>query len=483
MKSIAQNTVFNVTYKLLNMLFPMITSVYLTRVLGPIYLGKVTYAQNVLSYFLVFASFGIPTYGIREIAKVASDNASKSQVFTELFCLNTIFTVICSIAFSILINLWNYSRSDIALYICVGLSLYINVFNVDWFYAGIEEYVYITIRSAIIKGLSILAIFIFVRNQKDYIVYALITSVATTGNYFLNILNLKRKVALCFKEIDLKQHLKPVFILFITMLATDLYNQIDVTMLGIYYTEVEVAYYSSGVKLIRVINSITMAISSTILPRMSLMYEKGDIIKFNKLFSKTLEINILIAVPSSLGIMLISNEIVAILYGRNFYPTADVILVLAPIILIISVSYLVGSVVLTSTNNEKCLLYATFTGGLMNIALNSLFIPNYGMIGAAIASLAAEISVLIIHLFFSNKFIHIYWDKEYYKSILIGLSGMIFVVVLCKKHINSIFLSVFASVLMGGAVYFYILLKCKNKFLISAKNILKQKIKYFMKGR
>ena len=116
----------------------------------------------------------------------------------------------------------------------------------DWFYAGIEEYVYITIRSAIIKGLSILAIFIFVRNQKDYIVYALITSVATTGNYFLNILNLKRKVALCFKEIDLKQHLKPVFILFITMLATDLYNQIDVTMLGIYYTEVEVAYYSSG---------------------------------------------------------------------------------------------------------------------------------------------------------------------------------------------------------------------------------------------
>ena len=191
----------------------------------------------------------------------------------------------------------------------------------------------------------------------------------------------------------------------------------------------------------------------------------------------------MIAVPSSLGIMLISNEIVAILYGRNFYPTADVILVLAPIILIISVSYLVGSVVLTSTNNEKCLLYATFTGGLMNIALNSLFIPNYGMIGAAIASLAAEISVLIIHLFFSNKFIHIYWDKEYYKSILIGLSGMIFVVVLCKKHINSIFLSVFASVLMGVAVYFYILLKCKNKFLISAKNILKQKIKYFMKGR
>ena len=225
-----------------------------------------------------------------------------------------------------------------------------------------------------------------------------------------------------------------MFILFITMLATDLYNQIDVTMLGIYYTEVEVAYYSSGVKLIRVINSITMAISSTILPRMSLMYEKGDIIRFNKLFSKTLEIIILIAVPSSLGIMLISNEIVAILYGRNFYPTSDVILVLAPIILIISVSYLVGSVVLTSTNNEKCLLYATFTGGLINIALNSLFIPNYGMNGAAIASLAAEISVLIIHLFFSNKFIHI-------------------------------------------------LLKCKNKFLISAKNILKQKIIYFMKGR
>lgn len=471
MKSIAKNTIFNVGYKLLNMLFPMITSMYLTRVLGAEYLGKVTYAQNILSYFLIFASFGIPTYGTREIARVAQSKYYKSKVFTELFILNFIFTIICSVIFYIFIFFGaHHFGLNKTLYMCVGLALCMNIFNVDWFYSGVEEFAYIATRSFITKILSIVAIFMLIKKEQDYMVYALITSIATTGNYIFNIFNLNGKITIQIKNIDLKRHLKPVVILLITMLASDLYNQIDVTMLGIYYTANEVAFYSTGVKLIRVVNSITMAISSTTLPRMSLMYKNNDLLGFNELFSRTLENIILFAAPSVLGIMLLADKLIIVLFGESFYPTAKVVFSLAILIMIISISYLIGSIVLTATSNEKYLMFATFVGGISNIILNKILIPNYAMIGAACASIIAEIMVFIIHYFFSRRVLCTRLDKHYYVTIILGLAGLMVAVHLCKIYIKSASLCVILAIILGGTVYFSILLICKNKNIVIVKD-------------
>ena len=130
-KSIAVNIIFNVSYKLLNILFPMVTSVYLARVLGPLYIGKVSYAQNILSYFIVVASLGIPTYGMREIARVAGEKKQENRLFAELFLLSAISTILCSIVFTSMIFLIGRFKSEIELYLCVGLSLYMNIFNID----------------------------------------------------------------------------------------------------------------------------------------------------------------------------------------------------------------------------------------------------------------------------------------------------------------------------------------------------------------
>ena len=474
-KSIIKNTAFNVFYKLLNILFPLITSAYLARVLGPFYIGKVAYAQNIVSYFLAIASMGIPTYGIREVAKQVSNKKKLNKVFSELFVLNAISTFVCSFIYTTIIFFSGFFKSDLQLYVCVGLTLYMNVLNVDWFYSGNEKYAYITIRSFVIKMISLVSMVLLVKEQSDYLIYALLTSLATTGNYVLNMVNLRGRVKFQTRNLNLKQHIKPIFILLITVLATDLYNQIDVTMIGAWMSEEVVGYYSNGVKLVKTIYSITVAISATIMPRMCLLYSEKRTVEFNGLLNQVMEVVVLIAVPAAIGLMMVREPVVIILFGAEFMPTADIILLLAPIIIIISISYLVGSVVLTATINERCLLVATISGALVNIGCNCVFIPMWGMKGAVIASLVAEIVVLIIHIFYSYKYFRLLSGSKFFLSIIAGVLGMILVVIMCYKLWGESNIGYLLSALILGSIsYFLTLYFTRNPVISKIKNILKK---------
>lgn len=474
-KSIAKNALFNTSYKILNILFPLITSMYLARVLGPVYIGKVTYAQNIMSYFLVVASLGIPTYGTREIARVAQNKSNTNRVFTELFVMNAISSVVCSFVFTAVVFMVGQFRSDMKLYLCVGVTLYMNILNVDWFYSGKEEYVYITIRSFLIKILSIVSIFLFVQEESSYLTYAFIISLATTGNYILNIFNIRKRISFHFEHLNLKKHLKPVLILLMTLLATDLYNQIDITMIGAFRTEEEIGYYANGVKLIRIVYSITSAISATIIPRMSLLFAQKKIKEMNRLYNQILQIVLLIALPSSLGLIMLSKSIVSVLFGETFLPTSNIINILAVIIIIISISYLSGSVILTATNNEKYLLKATFSGAVGNIILNIVLIPQIGINGAAIASVISEFIVFIVHIYYAKKYVKIRVDKRYIYSLLASLSALLIIVVLCKKLFSSNWGILISSVLSGIILYFAMLSIMRNPVIGKCKKIISDK--------
>lgn len=461
-KSIATNTFFYVIYKVLNMLFPLVTSVYLARVLGPTYVGKVSYAQSILSYFTVVASLGIPTYGMREIAKVNNDSTKRNKIFSELFILNLFSSIVCSLVYSILILCVNNYHADIKLFFAVGLTLYLNIFNIDWFYSGQEEYVYISVRSLIIKIISLGAILFGVKNQSDYITYALITSVATTGNYVWNVINLRNRVKITIHGLDFKIHLKPVLVLLMTSLATDLYNQVDITMLGIMCSDDVVGYYSNGIRLIRMINTVTTAISATILPRMCLYYKEKKKEKYKELFWVIADVVIVIALPCTIGIILVAEPLVKVLFGIDFLPTVQIIQWLAPIILIISVSYLVGSVVLTSTNNERYLLRATITGSVTNVLLNALLIPFFSTIGAVVASLIGETAVFVIHFKYGRKYIQNKIDYKYIGSVVISSVVMAACVVGIQKFVSIPTIELILSVGIGAFIYVLMLFILHN---------------------
>lgn len=474
-KSIFKNSAFNVAYKLLNVLFPMITAVYVARVLMPAGVGKVSYAQNILTYFVVVASLGIPTYGARELARILNYSARVNKLFSELSVINFFSTLVCSVAYIALIFVVPSFRNEWALYVVSGIQLFLNIFNVDWFYTGNEEYVYITIRSTLIKVVSIICLFLFVKNRDDYVTYALINSLAVSSNYLLNVCHLRGRVSLTFKKLNFEIHIRPILILLLTNLATDLYNQIDVTMLGLMCTDDVVGYYSYAIRLVRIVTTVSTAIAITTLPRMSQYYIENKTVEFNKLFNKTLNAVITIVLPCMVGIVLVSNSAVRIVYGESFAPSASILRMLSPIFIIVAISYECGSIVLTATNNEKYLLIATLSGAATNIMLNSLLIPISAGTGAAIASVCAECVVMVIHIYFSRKYIQFNIQIKDLISIVMALIGMIILVVFIQKVLYAYeFVSFLTSVCFGALIYFFILSVLKNSIMQEVIKKIKQ---------
>ena len=475
-KSIATNTVFNVSYKLLNLLFPLITSAYLARILGPESLGKVSYAQSIMSYFLVIASLGIPTYGMREIAKASADVVRRNKVFSELFTINTISTLICSVAYTIMIFTIPQLKTDINLFLCTGLTVYMNIINIDWYFSGMEEYVYITIRSFIIKILSIIAIFLFVKCSSDYVLYALITSIAVTGNYILNVYNAKKSITFMTKSLKLVRHLKPILILFVTIIASDIYMQLDITMLGTMRSQTDVGYYSNGIKLIRMVYSVSMTVGATIIPRMSHYFDSKMDDKYTKLFGDTVKVVLVYSVPACVGVFLLSKEITLCLFGNQFLPTIDIVKILSVSIPTVSISYLIGSVVLTSSNNERYLMRATITGCLINILMNTILIPILGISGAAIASLCSEVAVCLIHAFYGFKYVHRVSLRTDLIQILLS-SVIMTLCILIVKTINMPFILIVAgSICAGVFAYVTSLYLMKNTTIRYLLGLVQQKM-------
>ena len=206
-KSLTKNSIYNVIYTIANILFPFATSIYVSRILLPAGVGKVASAQNIVSYFVTLAALGLPSYGVREFAKVREKKYERNKLFTELLLVNIISTTLAVVGFIGLVVVNEGFSGQWALYAACGLSIAFNYLNIDWMYQGLEEYGYITGRSLLIKGLSLLALFLFVKTREDYVIYALISSLATGGNYVFNVLNARKYVALDFSRIELKRHM------------------------------------------------------------------------------------------------------------------------------------------------------------------------------------------------------------------------------------------------------------------------------------
>lgn len=225
-KSLAKNLIYNIIYTVANILFPFVTSIYVSRILLLVGVGKVASAQNIASYFVTIAALGLPSYGVREFAKVRDNKVEREKLFTELLLLNIVSTTLAVVGFFALVFVNAGFNGEWALYIACGLAIFFNYLNIDWMYKGLEEYGYITGRSLAIKGISLLALFLFVKTRQDYVIYALISNLATGGNYVFNVIHARKFVKIRFSGIKLTKHLKPVL-----LIACIIFYQASITKL------------------------------------------------------------------------------------------------------------------------------------------------------------------------------------------------------------------------------------------------------------
>lgn len=406
-KSIKYNFFMNFILTVSSILFPLITFPYVSRVLLVEGNGIVAFSASITTYFSMFASLGIPTYGIRACAKVRDDKSKLSTVVQELFIINIITTFIVSIAFVLSIYLVPKFNLQKELFLINGITLILNALGVNWLYSALEQYKYITIRSLIFKIISILLMFLFVKNTNDYVIYGAILVFASAGSNILNFINLRKFVS--FKKTekyDFSQHIKPILIFFGTSAAISVYTNLDVAMLGFIKSDIEVGYYNVGIKVKTVFISLVTSLGTVLLPRLSYYIENNKIQEFKKMIVKAINFVLVVSTPIVLYFVVYAKQSVLLLSGPAYMGSIIPVQFLMPTVLLIGLSNITGIQVLVPLNKEKELLISIIFGAVIDFVLNLYFINLWGASGAAASTLIAELVVLLVQCIYLRKYLH-----------------------------------------------------------------------------
>ena len=439
-------------------------------------IGKVAAAQNIAQYFVLLASMGIPTYGVKLIAQYQLGSKESSKAFSELFIINFVLSTVCTLCYYTLIFKCNYFEGKHVLYSVTGLVILFNIINVDWFYQGIQEYGYIAARSLIIKCLSLVALLMFVKDANDYILYALISSMALVCNYLFNIFRLKKYIHFSIRNIAPQKHIKPILTLFVATIAAEVYVLADTTMLNYMCSNTIVGYYSMSMNIIRIIRTLVIAVSAVFLPQLSYLYFSGEIYKFDQLMNKGLHVIAMISLPVAAGLSLVADEAIIVLFGEGFRGAILTTRILALSIITVAFSNFIGMQVLVTIGKEKITTISTICGAIINISLNLLLIHYYAHVGAAIASVITEASVTMIQIMLAKRYVSFNFGL---KNAVIPTVTMTLVVLIIKSLDINLSIRLVLEIISGAAVYISIAYYLKDDFIYSVLNAGKS----FVKGR
>lgn len=439
LKSVKYNLVMNVLRLLMNMIFPLISYPYAAKILAPEGIGKVSFAQSFVSYFMLIAMLGIPTYGIRACAKVRDSKESLSKTVKEILIINTISLGLVLLVFLISITQIGRLASDPKLYLVVGISIVLNSCGMEWVFQALEQYRYITIRSFIFKVLGMLSLFLFVKSESDYIQYALVTVIASYGSNLLNLFYSRKYIDFTVKINirDSLKHLKPILMFFSITAAASVYMNLDTLMLGVMTNDTQVGLYTTATKMKTIVLSMVTALGTVMLPRISYFYANGMMDEFNKAINKGLNFVKIVAVPLALFFVINTNSTILLISSEAYLDAKYAMQLIMPVVIFSGFSSLIGMQVFVAYGKEKIVMLSACIGAIVNVSLNALVIPQFYAAGAAFATSVSELVVLLIELYFGKKLltrgvIKISFLKVAFASVLAGVVS-IFTIDICAQ--------------------------------------------------
>lgn len=411
-KGIQTNFLYNATNVFLRIAFPILVFPYVSRVLLPEGIGRVNYAQAVVSYFVLFSSLGIPLYGLRAIAK--SKMEERGRVFSEIFSLNTLFALIAYIV--LFISIYSgFITNEVPLIVLNSSLIFFTLLEAEWYFQGTENYQFITLRNSIVKLVSLGAIFIFVQEVTDYWTYAIILVLGLGGNAFFNLFKivkdfgwgLLKSFRLSLLKISLHKHFQSILTSSALALAGSIYLNLDTVMIGYFSSQEEVGYYTAAMRIVRVIVSIVLALNTVLLPRASLYAETNDKEGTRLLLSMNLRFIVGLSVPAIIIFFFYSEPIMLLFAGESFSSSIQLLELLCILIFFVSMSNMMGLQILYANKEEKRFLVAIVCGAILNLILNLIWIPQQQAYGAALASVIAEGLIFLILLIYTFR----YFDK------------------------------------------------------------------------
>lgn len=471
-KSVRKNYIYNLSFQIMTILLPLVTAPYLSRILGVSGTGISSYTLSIVSYFILFGSVGVASYGQREIAMLRDHKEKYSVVFWELFFYKLLTTVLSVIAYIIFIG----TQTDYTvIYMILTLNIFASALDISWFFQGLEEYKMISFRNIIVKLIFTVSIFIFVKDAQDLNLYLLLNGLSLAiSSIALWIKVPKFVVKVPFKNLKVFRHTKDTLIYFLPQIATQIYTVLDKTMLGILTgSEIENGYYEQANKIINISLTIITSLNTVLSPRMSYLFKSHKKDELKSRLKRSLQFIAFLSIPMTFGLIAITPGFVSWFFGPGYEKVNILLPLFSPIIIIIALSNCLNGQCLTPCGKRGKSAIALWTGAIVNFTMNFFLISIYGSVGAVISSLVAELIITLIYFYLSREYISIkYFFRCSWKNLIAGMVMFLFI----NYLVNEVTVSVFATFIeigLGALLYFAVLFLLKDAFFLdTSMNIL-----------
>ncbi len=474
MLSVKRNFIFNILLIGSNIIFPILVFPYIAHVLGPEGLGNAHFAMQFSKYFMLTASLGIPIYGVREVAKAKDNKEALHKLVSELILLNLITAIISSIVYAIVIFTVPLLQQNIALFAVAGLQVVLGFLSIDWLFSGLEDFRIITIRSVLMRILTVIFLVWLVKQPDDVFNYLVLVVSGVILGHLLNVVYALSKVKITFSGLNMSRHFKPIFLIFLMNVCITMYTVFDTAWIGFLGTAASIGMYTSAIKLTKIGIPIVTALGTVLIPKSARNFAAD--IKHPQHLTTSYNFIVDLAIPIGFGLFYLAPELLRIFSGVAFEQAVTAMRLFSFLPLIIGLNNLFGMQILSASGNDKLLLVAVFFGMLINVVLNVLLIPHFLHNGAALAMLLTESSVMLITLYYANKKFAIpFRISRMLKSAVISCL-FIPVMYLSKQHVHSgglliLFNVITCSFIYAGLQYWVF----KNEFMLIFINLVQRK--------
>lgn len=477
-QSVKVNYILNLINTGTQMLFPLITFPYVCRVIEAGGIGQINFFQSIISYISLFTCLGIPMYAIREIARDRSDVVQMNRTAMEILLLHSMLTLVGYAIVAILCLTVPQIQVNIPLFLILSLTIFFTAIGCEWFYQGIEDFKYITIRGLIIKTVSVVLLFIFVKSKTDLLYYGCYTVFGVLGGNIFNFFRLRKYIHrenIIFSELHIKRHIKPVLKVFSFSVVTSIYLQLNTVLLGFLKNALAVGYFAAATKVMQMLLTMSACLGSVMMPRASHLIAENKEDEFNRLIQKSYDFTLAIALPMTIGLIFCAPSLITALCGVKFEHSILPSQIIAPIILMVAISNVFGIQVLFPKGKINIVTLCCGIGAVADLILNLCLIPFFSYIGTSIAYLGAEVATTVSMYFIGRKYIPIIYFKKSHLTYALGCIVMAFALyglsLLQLPTLTILLLQACSGVL----AYFIILCICKDDMLIQILSKIKKK--------
>lgn len=439
MVEIKKNFIYNSILTTANYLFPILVFPYISRVLGVDNIGICNFVDSIVQNFILISMLGIPIVGVREVVIAKGDRLKLNRVFSSIFYANAVLTTLAVVILFICTYTINdlYQHKEL-MYVGV-FKLIGNFLMIEWFFKGLEDFKYITIRSIIVRTLYVISVFVLVQSKDDYIFYFILTCSTFVINAIVNIFYSRKYVNLTISVLPFKTISKPIVILGVYMIFTSFYTSFNTSLLGIFTDTTQVGYFTTATKLYAIILALFSAFTTVMLPRMTSIYSEGNMEEFKQMLLKCSKLFYSILIPIVFFGVIFAGDIIILLAGSGFSGAILPMQICMVVMLVVGYEQVIIIQGLMPMKRDKSILINSIVGGITALLCCFILIPCLGAIGASIVWLSSEIAVAVSASIFMYKYIGFKFPSKEVIILLLyniplGLLLLLLSIVMCADN-------------------------------------------------